>query len=56
MPEEQKEGEREGEESDELSVGGWHAIALAVHFWKVSASRRRRESIDGKSYLAAVLL
>ena len=56
VPEEQKEGEREREESDELGVGGWHPIALAVHFWDVSASRTRRESMGGKSYLAAVLL
>lgn len=39
VPEEEKEGERDGEEADELSVGGGHAVALAVHFYRILASQ-----------------
>lgn len=39
MAEEKEEGEREGEESRELGMGGRHAIALAVHLCLISIDR-----------------
>ena len=35
MAKEQEEGQRDGEEGDELRVGRGHSIALPVHFWHV---------------------
>ena len=37
MPEEEEEGERDGEVGCELGVGGGHAVAFAVHFFDSTA-------------------
>ena len=34
VPKEQEERQGGREEGDELSVGRWHAIALAIHFYQ----------------------
>lgn len=39
MAEEEEEGEKEGEESRELGMGGRHAIAFAIHFCLISIDR-----------------
>lgn len=38
MPDEEEEGEGGGEVEEELGVGGWHAVAFAVHFYKSNTS------------------
>jgi hypothetical protein len=45
---EYEEGEIEGEECHELRVGGWHAIAFAIHFWKLSAMERKTRNRETK--------
>jgi len=34
VTEQQEQSEGDGEEGDELRMGGWHAITFAEHFYK----------------------
>jgi hypothetical protein len=52
MPEEEEEGEIEGEKCHELRVRRGHAVTLAIHFWRPSAlkwqgTNREQKTVRG---------